>query len=561
MVGMHNCLTLKKSNCKNCYKCIRHCPVKAIRFSGNQAHIIEDECILCGHCVVVCPQNAKQIVDGTEKAKVLLQSGVPVIASLAPSFAANYAGVGIGEMRRALKMLGFYDVEETAIGATIVKKEYERMLREDEKDVIITSCCHSMNLLIQKYFPAVLEHLADVMSPMQAHCMDIKKRIPGAKTVFIGPCVAKKDEAEYYEGIVDAVLTFEELTSWLKASRINLEKNMDEAEESRARFFPTTGGILKTMEPAISGYTYLALDGVEDCIAALKDIESGKIHKCFIEMSACEGSCIGGPVMETHNSSPVRDYIAVANFAGKKDFSVEQPDAMELKKHFSLIEHSLKQPDEYEIMTALRQMGKFKAADELNCGSCGYNSCREKAIAICQGKAEISMCLPFLKDKAESFSDTIVKNTPDGLIVLNENLEVQQINSAARKIMNIRSESDVLGEPVVRILDPYVFMKAKSSGRSIRDERIYLAEYKKYIEQTVVYDKDSHLLIGIMRDVSDEEDEREKRENIRRQTVEVADKVVEKQMRIVQEIASLLGETAAETKIALTKLKESIGDE
>ena len=559
---MTNCLTLKKSNCKNCYKCIRHCPVKAIRFSGNQAHIIGNECILCGPCFVVCPQDAKEIVDGTEKARVLLQSGAPVVVSLAPSFIANYHGVGIESMRRALKKLGFFDVEETAIGATIVKTEYERMLRDEQRDIIIASCCHSVNLLIQKYFPSALEYLADVLSPMQAHCADIKKRYPGAKTVFVGPCVAKKDEAEYYEGLVDAVLTFEELTNWFKAEGVELEREVDDTPESRARFFPTTGGVLKTMAQDAPGYTYLALDGVENCIAALKEIESGKIHKCFIEMSACVGSCIGGPVMEKyHRSSPVRDYITIAGYAGEKDFSVDQPAPMSLKKNFTMIEHKLSQPSETEIMSVLRQMGKFKPSDELNCGTCGYNSCREKAIAIIQGKAESSMCLPNLLDKAESFSDTIVRNTPYGLIVLNENLEVQQINRAARKIMNIRASSDVLGEPVIRILDPAVFAQVKGSGRTVRDQRVYLAEYKKYVEQTVVYDPDSHLLVGIMRDITDDEAEREKKARINRQTVEVADTVVEKQMRIVQEIASLLGETAAETKIALTKLKESIGDE
>ena len=559
---MPNCLTLKKSNCKNCYKCIRHCPVKAIRFSGNQAHIIGNECILCGQCFVVCPQNAKQIVDETEKVKVFLQSGDPVVVSLAPSFVANYEGVGINAMRDALQKLGFYEVEETAIGATIVKNEYERMLKEDERDIIITSCCHSINLLIQKYFPAELEYLADVVSPMQAHCMDIKKRFPKAKTVFIGPCVAKKDEAEHYEGVVDAVLTFEELTNWLKEENIELKTDMDSNEESRARFFPTTGGILKTMAQDAPGYTYMALDGIENCVDALKDIESGKIHNCFIEMSACSGSCIGGPVMEKyHRSAPIKDYITIANYAGNKDFDVVQPDNMELKKQFTYIEHRLQQPSETEIYNVLRQMGKFKPSDELNCGSCGYNTCREKAIAICQGKAEISMCLPFLKDKAESFSDTIVKNTPNGLIVLNEELEVQQINEAARNIMNIRSSTDVLGDLVVRIMDPTDFMEVRNTGRDIRNKMVYLPEYKRYVEQSVVYDKDSHLLIGIMRDVTDEQTEREKKESISRQTVEVADKVVDKQMRIVQEIASLLGETAAETKIALAKLKESIQDE
>ena len=204
------------------------------------------------------------------------------------------------------------------------------------------------------------------------------------------------------------------------------------------------------------GFTYISLDGVENCMTALADIESGKIHKCFIEMSACVGSCIGGPVMNRTKKPLVSDYLKVANYAGEKDFEVDQPNPAELKKNFARIEHKLPTPSESEIMSVLRQMGKFKASDELNCGTCGYNSCRDKAIAIIQGKAEISMCLPFLKDKAESFSDAMVNNTPNGLIVLNENLEVQQINNAARKIMNIRSASDVLGEPVVRILDPSV---------------------------------------------------------------------------------------------------------
>ena len=555
-----DCLTLKKSNCKNCYKCIRHCPVKAIRFSGNQAHIIGDECILCGHCFVVCPQNAKEIVNETEKVRVLLQS-YPVYVSLAPSFIANYEGVGINAMRTALKKLGFADVEETALGATVVKLEYDRLLREEKRDIVISSCCHSVNLLIQKYFPKELPYLADVLSPMQAHCADLKRRHPGAKTVFIGPCVAKKDEAAHYDGIVDAVLTYEELTEWLNHEGVVLEKEMDSQQESRARFFPTTGGILKTMNLDAPGYRYMAIDGIENCISALKDIENGNIHHAFIEMSSCVGSCVGGPVMEKYHPSPVREYIAVAEYAGDKDFVVEQPDSNDLRKHFSLIERENKMPSEYEINAALRQMGKMSKRDELNCGSCGYNTCREKAIAICQGKAEASMCLPYLQKKAEGFSDRIVNNTPNGIIVLNDAFEVQQINEAAMDIMHIRSASDVLGEQVVRIMDPAVFYEVQKKKFNVHNRRVYLAEYKRYVELTVVYDTDNHLFIGIMRDITDEEKEREKKESISKQTIETADKVVDKQMRIVQEIASLLGETAAETKIALTKLKESIKDE
>ena len=557
---MQSCLTLKKSNCKSCFRCVRKCPVKAIRFSGNQAHIIEDECILCGNCVVQCPQNAKQISDGIETVKVLIQSGEPVIASVAPSFVANYDNVGIESIREALKKLGFADAEETAIGATIVKNEYERMLKNEDRDIVISSCCHSINLLIQKRFPECLEYLANVMSPMQAHCADIKKRFPNAKAVFIGPCVAKKDEAEYY-GIVDAVLTFEELDEMLASEGIELKQELDSAEKSRARFFPTTGGVLKTMAQDAPGFSYMAIDGVEACITALTDIANGNVHKCFIEMSACIGSCIGGPVINKKNKPLVGDYLKVSKYAGKEDFDVTQPTPFELQKTFSYIEHELSQPSEEEIMSVLRKMGKFKDSDELNCGTCGYNSCRDKAIAVIQGKAEINMCLPFLKDKAENFSDNIVKNTPNGIIVLNENLEVQQINQAAKKIMNIRSSSDVMGEPVIRILDPAVFIQVRNNKRSVRNKRTYLAEYKKYVEQTVVYDPDSHTIIAIMRDVTDEEAYKEQKTRINKHTAEVADAVVEKQMRIVQEIASLLGETAAETKIALSKLKETIDNE
>ena len=218
-------------------------------------------------------------------------------------------------------------------------------------------------------------------------------------------------------------------------------------------------------------------------------------------------------------------------------------------------------PSETEIRDILRQMGKTKPEHELNCGSCGYNTCREKAVAIYQGKADSSMCLPFLKEKAESFSDQIIQNTPNGILVLNDSLEVQQINDAALRIMNLRSASDILGDQVVRILDPGDFLAVRQSGKSIRNRRIYLAEYNKYVEQSILYDTSYHILICLMRDISEEEAQREKKEEISRQTVETADKVVEKQMRVVQEIASLLGETAAETKIALTKLKESIADE
>lgn len=557
---MAHCLTLKKSNCKNCYKCIRNCPVKAIRFSGDQAHIIADECILCGRCFVVCPQNAKEIVSEVEKVKVMIQSGEPVIASMAPSFIANYDGVGIDAMREGLQKLGFADVEETAIGATMVKTDYERLVHEKQKPVIISSACASVNLLIQKHYPEMIKYLADTLSPMQAHCRDIKCRNPEAKTVFIGPCVAKKDEAQRYPGIVDAALTFEELTEWLEKENVRLEKKTDHNPESLARIFPTVAGILRTMKDRDPEYEYVAVDGIDNCIAALEDVAAGHVNNCFMEMSACKGSCVNGPVMEKYHPWFITDYLSVIRYAGDKDFPVEQPEISELSRRYDILEGMKDMPTERKIQEILSKMGKKKPSDELNCGTCGYDTCREKAIAIYQGKAEIEMCLPYLKEKAENFSNIIFDNTPNGLLVLNERLEIQQINPAACRIMNIRRPSDVLGSQIVTLLDPKPFLDALESRKSVF-QCAYLAEYDRYVEEQVLYDQSYRMLFCMLEDVSDEAAEREKKAEMRRQTTEVADKVVEKQMRIVQDIASLLGETAAETKIALTNLKESMKDE
>ena len=257
---MSEFLKLRKTNCKNCYKCIRHCPVKSIRFSGNQAHIVGNECILCGQCFVVCPQNAKEIADATEAVKVLLEGEAPVVASIAPSFIANY-GVGIEAMEKALRQLGFAAAEETAVGAAYVNRMYEDILQNRKPDVLISSCCHSVNLLIQKYFPQALPYLADVISPMQAHSLDIRRRMPNAHVVFIGPCLSKKDEAEHYAGYVDQVMTFEELTRMLEEAGIQLEQSIDRNPQSRTRLYPTSGGILRTMQK-VPGYQYISVDGV-----------------------------------------------------------------------------------------------------------------------------------------------------------------------------------------------------------------------------------------------------------------------------------------------------------
>ncbi|MDD6887728.1 MAG: [Fe-Fe] hydrogenase large subunit C-terminal domain-containing protein, partial [bacterium] len=543
---------------KNCYRCIRECPVKSIKFSDHQAHIIDDECILCGRCVVTCPQNAKSVIDSTDRVKDAIRAGKRVIAAVAPSFIADFSVSGISELETALQKLGFFAAEETAIGAYIVKTEYENMIREGKQDVIISTCCTSVVRLVQKYYPAAVKYLAHVLSPMQAHCTELKRRFPDAKTVFIGPCISKKDEAEKYPGIVDCVLTFEELSAWLEESGVSIEPVPDTGARGRARLFPTTGGILRTMAADNPDYTYLAIDGVENCRRAIEDALSGKLDHCFVELSACVGSCIGGPAMDQSRRAPVREYMAVNRYAGSEDFSVAQPEPEQLKKRMGELAVHRMAPGSAAIEAVLHEMGKFTPEQELNCGSCGYDTCREKAAAVLQGKADLSMCLPYLSEKAQSFSDNIIRSTPNAILVLNDKLELQQLNQAACHLLNIDDPRALIGEQVVRVLDPLPFFELQRTGRSQYHQRVYLEEYKKYVDQTLVLDRSYHLIICIMRDVTAEEAQRIAREQLSRTTIEVTDRVIEKQMRTVQEIASLLGETTAETKVALTKLKESL---
>ena len=553
---MNKFLQLKKSNCKNCYKCIRNCPVKSIKFADGQANIIPDECILCGRCFVNCPQDAKHIRDDVPRVKEMIASGKKVIASVAPSFIAEFPLMDFAAMKSALLKLGFADAQETAIGATIVKTEYEKMIASGKHDVIISSCCHSVNALIQKYYPSVLPYLADVLSPMLAHCRVIKEENPGACAVFIGPCISKKEEAELY-GECDVALTYEELEAWMNEAGVVPAGDSTEPDEGkRGRFFPIKGGIIKSMHTENTGFTYLAVDGVQNCIAAIKEIESGALKNCFIEMNACEGACINGPAISHHHKPLLSGEVKVVAFAGDDEFRVAMP--IDTFKNIPYIGTHEKIPGEAAIKEILAKMGKTSPEQELNCGSCGYPTCREKAIAVYQGKADLSMCLPFLKEKAETFSGYVINNTPNAIFVLDENLCVQQINKAGCALFNLKTPSDILGSPIVRLLNPADYLGVMTSGVPIKEKKHYLAEYKKYVAETIVYDHEYHIVFSIMRDITSEEERQSERSELCNKTVAITNEVIEKQMRVVQEIASLLGETTAETKIALTQLKDAL---
>ena len=554
-------LESKSSNCKNCYKCIRHCPIKSISFADNKASIIRDSCILCGRCYLVCPQEVKVVRNDLDVVKGLLKSGSKVYVSLAPSFISYYSFTSFDELKSALLKLGFSNIEETAIGATIVKKAYDEMLEEPDRDVVISSCCHSINLLIQKHYPTAKKYLADVLSPMLAHGKDIKTRDPGAKVVFIGPCIAKKDESDSNKDLVDAVLTFKELDQWLGEEGIHLPAVESDwkKEESKARLFPICGGILRTMECSNSDWQYLAIDGVENSRRVIEDVLAGKIHKCFIEMSSCEGSCVNGP-LSNKDKSVAASYFDINKAAGNKDFTEGQIGYKDINKNYYSISVTEAMPSEEAIQAKLIEMGKAEKEKILNCGSCGYNTCREKAIAIIQGKAHLEMCLPYLMEKAESFSDNIVGNTPNGIMVLDETLEIQSLNKAMCRIVNVKEASYLVHKNLADILDPTDYFRALE-GSLIYCKKLYLSEYDKYVENTIIHDTKFHILISIMKDITKDELAKQKHDEILQKSLQITDKVIEKNMTVVQEIASLLGESTAETKVALSSLKDTLKDD
>lgn len=445
---------LGEVNCRDCYKCIRTCLLKAIRYSDGHAAIIEEECIQCGECVVTCPRHNQVDLEDLELVRKQIRSGKQVVASIAPSFIADFDVGSIEDLREGLLQIGFADAQETAIGAEIVSREYEKIMAAGETDVLISSSCPPINLLIQKYYPEMVKYLAPVESPMEVHCRRLKAQYPEAFVVFIGPCYAKRAEA-IETGCCDAVLFFDDVKQWMYEAGVT-PPNHGIAEIRggyRARRYARQDGIVKAMtrEP---GWNRVSIDGVGDCIAALEEIrQGGKISKVFLEMTACEGSCVNGPaIRSTSYENRIRGTVAVNSYAGEKDFGVTAD--RNIRKKFTVEPLRRTLPSEEQIDQVLRKLDKLTAEQALNCGCCGYPTCREMAAAICQGKAQPDMCLPYLHEKAERHSKEIVDNT-----------------------------------------------------------------------------------------------------------LAAADKVIEKQMRVVQNIASLLGETTAETKVVLVKLKEAIQDD
>lgn len=550
-------LKLKDANCKNCYKCLRNCPVKAIKYKNNQAHIVEDECILCGRCVNICPQNAKQVESGLEEVKRLFRDYKTVV-SLAPSFVSSFENYQA--IPALLKKLGAAEVEETARGAKYVTQAYGELLKSGQYSNFITSACPSAVKLIEQHYPEALRFLAPVDSPMVAHAKLIRKEYNDARVVFIGPCIAKKEEG-LLSGVVDAVLTFEELAEWIAESGVQAEGNEKyQPFQDRALFYPINRGIVKSFYSYQDNYDYICVDGVENCREVLESIHS--LSGMFIEMSACENSCVNGPCALENKGGFIKATEIVRKYAAaqKNGFDSECAGEEDLSREYSAKKRSVLLPSELQIKEILASVGKTKPEDELNCGSCGYASCREKAIAVFQGKAELEMCLPYMRERAENFSQEIIANSPNGIIAVDRNLRVSEINEKARELLGTGYDN-IKGRYLVDFINPSDFVLAQSKADKIIDRKTYLEKTGRTVEMSIINVEKHDMLFALIKDITEGEAYDNKMKQMRKDTLKLTDEVINKQMRVVQDIASLLGETAAETKIALIKLRDTFNKE
>lgn len=563
---MPNYLDFKKAKCKNCYKCLKNCPVKAIKIEDNQAKIIDERCILCGKCTLICPQNAKEVHSEIEQVKELLKNN-KVIATVAPSFISSFNINNFTTLEEGLKRLGFYSGEETARGAKIVIDEYDKILKEGKYKNFITSCCPSVNTMIRMYYPKALKYLAPIDSPVIAHAKIIKKENPDAKIVFIGPCIAKKRECNE-SGIIDGVLTFEQLLELFKEKQIDLKQIESSSlvpNWNRARFFPISRGIIKSFNNLNDKYEYIAVDGVERCKEVLENIDN--LTNVFLELNTCEYSCVNGPCSLNKkgeaitSNTKVREYVKINNKSNgiNKEEILEKLEFKHEYKPINLGDNIL--PSDKEIEEVLAKMGKYTKEDELNCGACGYSSCRQKAWAVINGYADIQMCLPYMRERAENMSYEIIQNSPNGIIVIDKEFKIVDINSKAMYLLGI-SKYDIKKKSILDTLEDNVdFIVSLTEKKNVYSKQIEISKTNSYVELSINYMKKHDMMFAIMKDITEEVKYDKELDKMKMKTIETTDEVIKKQMRVAQEIASLLGETTAETKVALVNLKKALKNE
>jgi iron only hydrogenase large subunit-like protein len=554
-----------EANCQDCYRCVRVCPVKAISVRDGQASIEDDLCIKCGTCVRVCPQHAKTICSSIDIVKGLISSGKKIAASVAPSFAAVFNGWRSTRLPSALRQLGFNQVSETAEGAMLVTEE---ILKCKEKGSICTACPAVVNY-IEKYRPEYVEMLMPVVSPMIAHGRMLKKRMgQDCAVVFIGPCAAKKEEALWPENIdaVDAVLTFTELMQWFEEENIELSTCVESGFDSygdidMARLFPLQGGLLKTGSIKCDGTNIdvIHISGADDVIRLL-DIPPVKWNYTVVEPLFCSNGCINGPGISIEKNIFLRKqdvitYAQKANVAATKD--IER--SVNCKISFSADEKTLitNEVDESKINQVLEATGKSNPEMQLNCGACGYESCRDNAIAVARGMAECEMCIPYMRRLAHQRTDRIIETSPNGVVILDSELHIINMNPAFQKMF--MCNNGIIGRRISYLVDADGYEKL-ACGSMEEFESIKCKYGTKYHEQIYAL-RDENQYVGMYINMTKIKFESGHIDLLKNQTIEHARELLNHQIRFSQEMAHYLGKSTAQSEELVKRLMDLYEEE
>jgi iron only hydrogenase large subunit-like protein len=554
----------ERRECQDCHKCIRECPVKAIRVQDGYARVVAEMCVLCGNCIVACPSNAKQVRNDLPRVKELFASGRRVVASLAPSFVAQFPAVRAGQLIHALKKLGFFAVSETALGAQHVSASVMQLMQEETGHVWISSACPVVVDFVAKYHPECQSNVSALLSPLLTHCKMLRAHYGDEiAIVFIGPCIAKKKEAEEHPELLDVVLTFEDLENWLEEENIKLPALVDSEDDRFAldearegALFPIEGGMTLgiTRGGAVNSSQVMSFSGIANVEQALKGIAEWRPeHNIFLELTACAGSCVNGP-KAARNLSIAKRRFDVLQYAKPAD-DAPRSENLAWTRPYAASPVPREELSDFEISEALRTVGKHSAEDELNCGGCGYESCRDFARALIARNAERMMCATYTRKLAQKKANALLRKMPSAVVIVDEQLKIIECNANFLRLFSedVEQEKDLENTALDAVI-PFssLFQRVLESGEDIVNHDI---RYQRSILNTSIFSIEPHLVLcGTFQDITEPVFQKE-------QIIGRAREVIQKNLKTVQQIAYLLGENAADSEIILNSIVRSFSPE